>query len=220
MGLCVSFHSVVWPENRGQVLLFFQLTGGRCFRVLRVTGGEARGRRIRSVSGRTTRPTADRIRVALFNILGSKVNGARVLDLFAGSGSLGIEALSRGAASAIFVEKDRNCVLLIRRNLAELGYESISQVRQGDVVSEVKRLGMEGVSFDIIFLDPPYAAEELIPALLAVSEAGVMSRGCLVVAEHSSRKGLPSIPSLNVVDRRVYGDTALSFFEKGGVERG
>lgn len=183
--------------------------------MLRVTGGEARGRRIRSIPGRGTRPTADRVRVALFNILGPRLTGAHVLDLFAGSGSLGIEALSRGAARAVFVEKDRACVLVIRHNLSELGYESLSQVRQGDVVAEVKRLGIEGACFDIIFLDPPYAAEALTVALLAVSEAGVMSQGCVVVAEHSSRSEPPLIPGLSLTDRRIYGDTALSFFVRG-----
>jgi 16S rRNA (guanine966-N2)-methyltransferase len=122
---------------------------------MRVTGGEAKGKTLRTLKGAETRPTADQVRKAIFDILGPQTEGARVLDLFAGSGALGIEALSRGAAEAVFVESSREACALIAANLAETGYRGEGLVRRSDVDRFLSR-GPDQ-PFDLAFLDPPYA---------------------------------------------------------------
>lgn len=180
--------------------------------MLRVIAGTARGRRLKTLPGRATRPTADRVKEALFNILGD-IAGARALDLFAGTGNLGIESLSRGAASAHFVDADPRCQRLIRDNLAALRLNDLGQVRGGLVPEAVARLGAEGAAFDLVFLDPPYGQGWVPTALAALAAAGVLAAGARVVAEHHRRDVVEPLPAgVRLVDSRRYGDTVLSFF--------
>ena len=123
---------------------------------MRISAGEHRGRRLQSPKGSKTRPTSDLLRQALFNVLGPRIQGASVLDLFAGTGALGLEALSRGAATASFVENDRRAVESLRANLATLKLTARSRVLVGDVFSKLGRLQQAGERFDCVFLDPPY----------------------------------------------------------------
>lgn len=190
--------------------------------MLRVIAGSARGRRIKTLPGRTTRPTADRVKEALFNILGGSVAGARVLDLFAGTGSLGIEALSRGAASAVFIDADPRCRRLIYDNLMAVGLAGRGRVRGGRLPDALAVLAAEGYSFDLVFLDPPYGRGLLPPVLAALGQAGVLAAGARVVAEHHRDDAVgPVPPGWELRDSRRYGDTLLSFFVVGGrKERG
>ncbi|MCS7294824.1 MAG: 16S rRNA (guanine(966)-N(2))-methyltransferase RsmD [Chloroflexota bacterium] len=177
-------------------------------RQLRVTGGEARGTPLAEPRGVRLRPTTGLVREALFNILGEKVRGARVLDLFAGTGALGIEALSRGAASAVFVERDRETCQTILRNLAAAGYAERGTVIRGRLPEALQWI--EG-PFDIVLLDPPYGAPEGGETLAAVSR--LLAPGGVVVYEHASRYNPPGRPTgLVLVDERTYGDTTLSFY--------
>lgn len=180
--------------------------------MLRVIAGAARGRRLRTLPGRTTRPTADRVKEALFNILGD-VTGARVLDLFAGTGGLGIEALSRGAASAVFVDADPRCRRLIRDNLAALDMADRGRVSGGRVPEAVFALAAEGASFDLVLLDPPYGRGWVPATLAALAEARVLEDGARVAAEHHRRDAVEPVPAgLRLFDQRQYGATVLSFF--------
>ncbi len=177
-------------------------------RPLRITGGEARGTPLAEPRGVRLRPTTGLVREALFNILVAKVSGARVLDLFAGTGALGIEALSRGAASAVFVERDREACQTILRNLAAAGYGDRGTVVRGRLPNALRWL--EG-TFDIILLDPPYGSPEAEETLAEVRR--LLAPGGVVVYEHASRYNPPGRPTgLALVDARTYGDTTLSFY--------
>jgi len=161
------------------------------------------------VPGDATRPTSDRVREALFSIVGDRVVGARVLDLFAGTGALAIEALSRGAASAVLVEQAPQAITVIRANLEALDLERVATVRRtrAEVYLRTQRDG----PFDLVFLDPPYAiGVGMLAGLLARLERGALVPGALVAVESSSRAEPPPWPaSLLPQSPRRYGDTAL-----------
>lgn len=189
---------------------------------MRVIGGRDRGRRLRAPHGLAIRPTADRVRVTLFDILGPGVVGARVLDLFAGTGAVGIEALSRGAARVVFVERDPAALRVLRANLAALGAtRSQARVVAGDAIGVLGPLAGQEGSFDVVFLDPPYTtalAGRTLPALVA---AGICREGGEVVVQHSTRTALPAVEGLVPHRRpRRFGDTALTFLRAEGYTRG
>jgi 16S rRNA (guanine966-N2)-methyltransferase len=169
---------------------------------VRVVAGEFRGRRLAAPRGARTRPTADRVREALFSMLG-EVSGARVLDLYAGSGALGIEALSRGADSAVFVERDPRAVAVIERNLASLGLEQ-RVVRQDAVRFLARAEGM----FDLVFCDPPYDAASRLAGPLAEHLPGRTAKGARIVTESDKRTPL-ELP-LPLLTERTYGDTRIA----------
>jgi 16S rRNA (guanine966-N2)-methyltransferase len=178
--------------------------------VTRVIGGQARGRRLQ-VPGRGTRPTADRTREALFNSLGAllEIPGCAVLDLYAGSGAVGLEALSRGAASAVLVESDPAAAATIAANVAALGLPGARLVRR-----TVERYLVEPPDepFDVVFIDPPYAvADEALAAVLArLGDPTWLHSGAIVVVERSVRSAAPTWPeSLRDLQYKRYGDTAL-----------
>jgi pantetheine-phosphate adenylyltransferase len=178
---------------------------------LRVTGGELAGRRLRAPATRGVRPTADRVREALFARLGSW-DGARVLDLYAGSGSLGIEALSRGAARVVFVERSAAVIATLRANLAALGLEPRARVVRGDAKATLRRLAREGERFDLVLVDPPYASGEAPRVLASLAGAGILARGATLVLESSRRDELATPVGLVVLDKRRYGDTKITRF--------
>ena len=170
---------------------------------MRIVAGEHRGRRLQAPRGRSTRPTADRVREALFSMLGD-VQGARVLDLFAGSGALGIEALSRGAASVVFVERDNAAVAAIRRNLDAIGAGETEVIRR-DVL---KFLTSCAESFDLVFVDPPYDFAPRLAGPLSAALPAVLSEDALIVTESSKRTPLEL--SLPLARERTYGDTRIA----------
>ncbi|MCS6915446.1 MAG: 16S rRNA (guanine(966)-N(2))-methyltransferase RsmD [Myxococcales bacterium] len=182
---------------------------------MRVTGGRLGGRRLRAPSGLTTRPSADRVRQALFNILPAPPPGWRVLDLYAGSGALGIEALSRGADHATFVEQDAHAAAVLRRNLHELGLTGQARLIVAPVERALSRLGGP---FGWVFADPPYLGGLLGPLLerLGAPGNGLLRDDSVVVVEHPGHSGAPVLHEMCGVlclrDRRCYGQTALSFY--------
>lgn len=182
---------------------------------MRVIGGTARGRRLLSPRGLGTRPTPDRVREALFNILGDTVCKALVLDLFAGSGALGIEALSRGASAAIFVDSAASAVDYIRRNLENLGFNEKSTVIKADSQAYLRKMALASGSFDLIFADPPYTINTNFyeSLLVMVRKQGILKpRGRLII-EHPARGGEVEAPAgWAPVERRRYGETAVTIF--------
>lgn len=172
---------------------------------MRIIGGEFRSRRLRAPAGRQVRPTPDRLRESLFDVLGEQVRGAVFLDAYAGCGAVGIEALSRGAARAIFLEHSRSAVQRIRENLAALGLEDRAEVVHGDAR---KRLG--SLAADIVFLDPPYDRPQELEAALRALGANPPP---LVVAQHSWRRPpAERYGALRRVRSLRQGENALSFY--------
>jgi 16S rRNA (guanine966-N2)-methyltransferase len=169
---------------------------------MRVVAGEFKGRRLQAPRGRRTRPTADRVREALFSLLGD-VSGAGALDLYAGSGALGIEALSRGAATVTFVERDVRAAAIIERNLEAVGAEA--EVRRQDVL---RFLASTPGAFDLVFVDPPYDAAVRLAAPLSERLPAVLTDKARIVTESDKREPLEL--SLPLATERVYGDTRIA----------
>jgi 16S rRNA (guanine966-N2)-methyltransferase len=170
---------------------------------VRVVAGAFKGRRLQAPKGTRTRPTADRVREALFSMLGD-VTGARVLDLYAGSGALGIEALSRGAASATFVDRDPRAVAAIRGNLEAVGTQQ--EVRRQDALRFLARAGAG--PFDLVFLDPPYDSAGRLEDSLSERLTRILSDHARIVTE--SHKRTPLELRLPLVRERTYGDTRIA----------
>jgi 16S rRNA (guanine966-N2)-methyltransferase len=181
---------------------------------VRVVAGELGGRRLEAPAGAATRPTAERVRAALFDRLGPAVIGARVLDLYAGSGALGIEALSRGAARATFVEQAARAVQVLRRNLGELRLADRSRVMPSPVRRAIAALAAAGERFDLVLVDAPYAEAPVAwqGALALVARAGVL------VAERDGRDAPAALVGARLERRAVYGTTALEFWRRDAAQ--
>jgi 16S rRNA (guanine(966)-N(2))-methyltransferase RsmD len=179
---------------------------------MRIIAGAFKGRRLAPVKGRI-RPTAAKVREAVFNILGSAVGGLRVLDLFAGTGALGIEALSRGAAAAVFVEDHPESLKVLRRNLEDLGLADRTTVWPLPVTTALKKLAGRGEPFGLAFLDPPYGGGDAVAALSALTALNLLAPWARVVVEHSIRESLPeACGALTRLEVRRYGDTQVAFY--------
>jgi 16S rRNA (guanine966-N2)-methyltransferase len=176
---------------------------------VRVVSGALGGRRLAAPSGSGTRPTSERVRAALFDSLGGRVAGARVLDLYAGSGGLGIEALSRGAATATFVEQARPALAALRRNLSELALEARTRVLAAPVRPTLAALMRSGARFDVVVVDAPYAE----PAEAWADAVGLVAPGGLLVAERDARGAPAALRGAALVRRATYGTTALEFWQ-------
>lgn len=178
---------------------------------MRVIGGEFRGRRLSTPLGGKIRPTSDRVREAIFDILGPVWTFQRVLDLFAGTGSLGIEALSRGSQDAVFVEQGKGALTVLRGNLKALGLKSRSWVLPLATKRGIAILGEKGEVFDLIFMDPPYGKGLVGRTLEEIARAGILAPTGVVVAEHSTREVIFPPLGLALAQQKRYGDTAVSF---------
>jgi 16S rRNA (guanine966-N2)-methyltransferase len=173
---------------------------------MRVIAGDYRGRRLQAPPGANTRPTSDRVREALFSVLGDRVHGARVLDLFAGSGALGIEALSRGAAEATFVDDAPGAIRAVKANLDMLGAEA--EVRRADMRRFLGSARAAARQYDLVFLDPPYRLAGRLGGELTAALPAVLAPGAVVVAESDRREPLEL--GLPILDERRYGDTLIT----------
>ncbi|MDH3237838.1 MAG: 16S rRNA (guanine(966)-N(2))-methyltransferase RsmD [Deltaproteobacteria bacterium] len=182
---------------------------------MRIVSGNWRGRRLRTPRGQAVRPTADRVREAIFDILGGRTEGARVLDLFAGTGALGLEALSRGASSAVLVESDPRAFAVLRRNVLDLG-AAAAETFPMDCRAALRLLRGRGSRFDLVFLDPPYGKGIAAGTAEDLAGAGLLEPGGTVVVEEAARTPDSDFPAAweRTGDRR-YGDTRVMIFTVG-----
>jgi len=179
---------------------------------MRVTGGIGRGRRLKVPSGSRVRPTSDKVKQALFNILGNMVAESVFLDLYAGAGNIGIEALSRGAKRVLFVDSSRVSLDAVRQNIDQMGFGDRADVVLSRAESFLKK---RSGPYTIVFLDPPYA-EELQPLLEMVGGAGILDSHSIVIAEHFKKQQSPKTAgSLSLYREARYGDTVLAFYKAG-----
>ncbi|MDH7498150.1 MAG: 16S rRNA (guanine(966)-N(2))-methyltransferase RsmD [Syntrophomonadaceae bacterium] len=185
---------------------------------MRVIAGKAKGRKLKAPAGLDTRPMTDRIKESLFSILGARVPGSRVLDLFAGSGAVGIEALSRGAAWAVFVDRDARAVGVLKENLGTCGMDPAAEVYRSDVQRALQVLEERGCRFDLVFLDPPFADLQAGTDALGMLDRGdLLERGATVVLRLPHKAAPPGgLERLRAVDARTYGESTLYFYEYGG----
>lgn len=163
------------------------------------------------------RPTTDRVREALFNILATRVPGCRFLDLYAGTGAVGLEAVSRGARDVVFVERDRQAAAVLRRNLEDTGVGRGATLRAGDVEAVIGSLGREGRVFDLVYVDPPYKGTLVNKTVLTLARSGVVEPDGWIIVE-SSQRNPPAerIGGFEVWRRERYGEIVLSFYRRAG----
>jgi 16S rRNA (guanine966-N2)-methyltransferase len=180
---------------------------------MRIISGEFGSRRIRTPPGSTTRPTLDKTRESLFSILTGRVAGMRVLDLFAGSGALGLEALSRGAAHAVFCDKSRQAAQAIAENIAALHLADRAKLMHMDWAQALRNLARERVSFDLIFLDPPYRMD-YAPILQCITDYGALTDDGLLIAEHDAKMTLLLPKGLVSSRQKDYRDTRIDFIQR------
>lgn len=183
---------------------------------MRVITGSARGRRLKELEGMETRPTTDRVKEGLFSALQFDIEGRKVLDLFAGTGQLGIECLSRGAASAVFVERRKDAAALVRDNLKTTELTQRARVVNGDSMEYLKTVREP---FDIIFLDPPYADDLLEKAIAHIARFDILAPHGIMAAEHPAGKVLPALaPPYRVQRTYRYGKIALTLYRRDANE--
>ena len=185
---------------------------------MRITGGNLRGRNLATPKDDRVRPTSDKVRQAIFNILmhndfgiGFALDGARVADVFAGTGALGIEAISHGASFCLFVDDSAESRGLIRENVEAFGLTGVSKIWRRDATDPGPMNTGSGGPFDLIFLDPPYRKNLIVPALTALREGGWLSANALIVAETAEDEPAITADGFRQLDSRVYGDTRVEF---------
>lgn len=178
---------------------------------MRVIAGKAKGLHLRAPSTSRVRPATDKVKGAIFNILGN-IEGVRALDLFAGTGSVGIEALSRGARECHFVESDRATVRVVEKNLDHCRLKDLAQVWNMPVSQGISKLSRKNKSFDLVFVDPPYDRSYVNSTLEMLAQSPLLGENTVVVVEHSPRE-MPQEGKLAVIDQRRYGQTTISFLK-------
>ena len=178
---------------------------------MRIIAGEFKSRRLKIPKSNSVRPTMDRVKETLFNIIGDEIKGARVLDLCAGCGSLGFEALSRGALSVCFVENNRAAASCIRENSSLLKVESLVRIMQQSVLSVVEVLHKKRDQFDFILFDPPYGGIVTKKTLMKLDQFGILARNGKMVIEHSAHEMIPELKHFEHVMSKEFGETQLSF---------
>jgi 16S rRNA (guanine(966)-N(2))-methyltransferase RsmD len=191
---------------------------------MRIISGTSKGRKLVTPRSQSLRPTSDRVKESLFNILREEMEGKLVLDLFAGTGNLGIEALSRGAEKTIFVEKRRQAIRLIQKNLAQCGLEERSEILPKDSSRAIGILKERGESFDLILMDPPYEKGWIQRTLRKLNSHPIYHEDSILVIEHTRREPLPQpMEGWNLIRQQQIGDTLLSFLiprEKANLTEG
>ncbi len=190
---------------------------------LRIIGGDLKGKRLRSVSGTTTRPTSDRLRESIFNILSFRVQATTALDLFAGTGAFGIEALSRGAKHAIFIDIYKDALSVIEQNIRSCALENRARIIQWDITRNLNCISSFCSQIDLIFMDPPYNRNTIKPTLINLYNSRAIKKGACIVVEHSRLE--PILPedlqenlqenktAFKMMDQRRYGKALISFLE-------
>ncbi len=180
---------------------------------IRIIGGSRRGRRLTVPPVRSVRPTSDRVREAVFDVLGP-LQGEQVMDVFAGSGALGLEALSRGAARCVFIERDPRVCTVLRLNISRLGFQEVSEVVSANFLTGLRMVDARGERYDVLFLDPPYSTSGEVMAQVKPWLQQLLGDGAVAVVE--GPKGTNLEVGLEKVFERNYGDTCISMFRKVG----
>lgn len=181
----------------------------------RIIAGERRGRIIRTLQGRNTRPTSDRVKESLFNIIQERLQSSRVLDLYAGTGSLGLESLSRGCRDVVFVENDPSAVRVLRDNCRSLDYMEYCEILPFDVQKAIEWLSGKKQVFDIILMDPPYNREFEVRTISALEQGNLVGDEGIIIVEHlATDEQDERVGNFRRYDLRKYGNTALSFYRK------
>jgi 16S rRNA (guanine966-N2)-methyltransferase len=181
---------------------------------MRIIGGAVKGRRLVGLKGLSIRPTSDKVREALFDILGDKITGSNFLDLYAGSGGVGLEALSRGADFAAFVEQNPAAIRIIKANVSRCGFERQTKIISASVRNALLKLSVSKVKFDIIFLDPPYESGLFPETLEQLADRQLLLPHSIIIAEHLSRSAHPvQFGDLMRYREKKYGQTGLSFYQ-------
>jgi len=180
---------------------------------MKVRGGKYRGARLKMKPGKKIRPATSRVKSAIFDILPHNLEGILVLDLFAGSGALGIEALSRGAEGVVFVDQSQRSTQILKANLKKLGCEDKSQVLIKKASSAINQLALEGAKFDLVFIDPPFDRALSSSTLAHLSQSGILEEEAIVVIRHSLREKVEErYARLVLHDQRKYGESIVSFY--------
>ena len=181
---------------------------------MRIISGKARGTKLYTLEGTNTRPTLDRVKESIFNIIQNEIEGATVLDLFAGSGAIGLECLSRGAKKAILCDKSKEAVEIIKRNIEKTHMEECAKIINTDVETCLEKLKNE--QFDIIYIDPPYATDYIFKSLKKIKEIGISKKESLIIIETDDEqrilKDIGNI-EIKIVDKRKYGRATIIFLE-------
>jgi 16S rRNA (guanine966-N2)-methyltransferase len=185
---------------------------------MRVIAGSLKGRRLVTPAGDRTRPTADQVRLALMDTLTPWLPDARFLDLFAGAGGVGLEALSRGAAHATFVERAAPALAALRRNVQALGVADRTRVLPLEAVRAVSRLAGEGAQFDLVFLDPPYEGDLASPVLERLAASNLLAPAAMVIAQHFTKRPPAHPGALHAFRTRRFGETTLTFLRPGAYD--
>jgi len=182
--------------------------------LLRITGGHIRGRRLASLKGLNIRPSSDKIRETIFNLIGQDMTGLRILDLFAGTGSLGLEALSRGASEALFIDYLPQSIKLIKKNLILCGYEDSGIILKKDLTRGLPwSVSPERKKMNLVFLDPPYGKELIMPLLRELGSREILSSPSIVVTESSKSDETPRLSGKFQMEMsKIYGETKLDVF--------
>jgi len=179
---------------------------------LRIIGDELRGNKLYTTPGTLIRPTADRLRESIFNILSNLVKKAVVLDLFAGTGALGIEALSRGAESAVFIDDNKTALSVVERNIQACAVDNRSQIIRWNIVKNLNCLRSIGSKFDLVFMDPPYNNGMIKPTLINLHDSGSLGNEACIVIEHNCLEPIPeTCRQFELIDQRKYGKKLISF---------
>jgi len=179
---------------------------------MRIVAGKYKGRRIKTAKGEKIRPTTDRVREAIFNVLGNKIVNTRVLDLFSGTGSLGIEALSRGASHVTFIDKSPVSLRLVKINLDLIGEAEKARILRGDVFKVLKKLAGKTLPFDVVFADPPYKERFHEEVLLSLKSSKLLTPGAIIIYETASEFEFINFSNgFELLKSKVYGDTKVSF---------
>lgn len=179
---------------------------------MRIITGSAKGQKLKAPRGNAVRPTADRVKESLFNIIAGRVEGAQVADLFAGTGNLGLEALSRGAAAAVFVDSSQASLTLVRENAALTHLNARAEFYRLEAAAAVSRLSQAGRRFDLVFCDPPYNRGLAAAILQTIDRTPFLATGGLIVLEHSQHEPVPAdLATLSIIRTQRYGETLVTF---------
>ncbi|MBW7458246.1 16S rRNA (guanine(966)-N(2))-methyltransferase RsmD [Paenibacillus sepulcri] len=180
---------------------------------MRVIAGTAKGRALKAVPGMNTRPTTDKVKEAIFSMIGPYFEGGWALDLFAGTGGLGIEALSRGADHAVFVDLEQSSIDVVKRNVQAAGFTEQAEIYRNESLRALKALAKRGTAFRIVFLDPPYKIRNMDVMMQSLSGLGLLSHGAVIVVEHDAGHTYPeAIDGFEQAKHSTYGDTAVTIY--------